>query len=159
MSGSKSTHSRLRSASVSTRRTTNSMPLRWSSRSVISASDGTSSTITILSTIVMDGSLPSRPRRRARQAVDQHPVASRLGDLVDKARKIDRLDDVAVYAKRIAGDDVALLGTRCQHHHRDRPGRLVRLDLAQYLDAVDFGHLEIEQHELRRPFGPLRICA
>src|ERR1700682_2387491 len=141
MSGANSLHSRVKSASVSTRRYSNCRPERLSSRKVISASDSTSSTIRILSSFIGLFSLEAIVESR-RQAIDENPVAPRFGDLFDKCREVNRLHDITVHAQRVASDHVALLRAGSQHHHWDRPGSFVRLDLAQNFDAVDFWHLQ-----------------
>src|SRR3981081_4330623 len=148
ISGANSLHSRVKSASVSTRRYSNCRPERLSSRKMISASDSTSSTIRTLSSFIGVSLLRARIDSR-RQAIDQNPVATRFGDLFDKCREVDRLHDITVHAEGVAGDDVALLGTGGQHHHWDRLSSFVRLDLTQNLDAVDLWHLQVEEHQLR----------
>src|ERR1700687_2449119 len=152
MSGANSLHSRVKSAAVSTRRYSNCRPERLSSRNVNSASDSTSSTIRILSTFIglflLWGTIESR-----RQAIDENPVAPRFGHLLDKCRELHRLHNITVHAEGIASDHVALLGAGGQHHHWDRPGSFVRLDLAQNFDAVDFWHLQVEEHQ---PRGSIR---
>src|SRR3954470_20417125 len=145
--GWKSSSSRRKSGSVSTRRTSRRMPERLSSWSASSASASTSS---ISSTRICSLMTPTcRSRSVGRGPVHDGPVDAELGHFLDELVELDRLDDVAVDAELVAAHDVVLLRAGGQHDDRDQAGPVVLAYLAQHLDPVHLGHLQVEQHQLR----------
>src|SRR3954466_1920099 len=147
MSGENSRSACENDDSVSTMRCARRIPARLSSRTSSSASAATSS-------VSSTRTVGARVASSVGDTVEQHPVEAETGDRIEERLELHRLDDVAVDAESVGLDDVPLLVRRGHHHHRDGPRRGVGLEATQHLDAVDLGHLDIEQHQARRSIAP-----
>src|SRR5262249_9166663 len=87
-----------------------------------------------------------RPPRRLAQ---DRPEAADVADRLDEMLEDDRLDDVGVGAEAVGVDQGLVLPRGRQHDDRDRPQRVVGLDLTQHFEPVHFRHLQVEQHDSR----------
>src|SRR4051812_39237868 len=122
--------------------------MRRRSNRVSSASE--SSTSSICSWRVSEGAgwgaMLARARCR-RVAVQFQPIIGDLAERLGKAREVDRLDDIAVGAELIAGDQVAFLARRGQNDHRQKPGFRARTNFPQDVQAADLGQVEVEEDD------------
>src|SRR5687767_13834307 len=126
-------------ASLSARRGSTRSPARLSSRTSSSASSGLSS---------ISRSRMAAWGMSARRPVGEYPVEADLRHGLHERLELHRLHDVAVDAQTIALDHVTFLVGGRHHDDGDLLRRRVGLEAAQHLDAVDLGHLDVEQHEL-----------
>src|SRR5437660_900033 len=140
--------SRLRenSASVSTRCQSGSNPLRRNSRTISSASLGSSST----------------SKRRSgcetlsihfRRLVQQQPIHSQLLHGGNEPLKVHRFDNVTVDSQPVAFDDILLFSRRGQHDYRNGFSARIAFNATQHFDPVNLWQFQIEQDYLRRVFN------
>src|SRR5687768_701850 len=129
---------------VSTRSKITSYPARLNSLTASRASSTESSTIKRRSS----AGILSVPQRSG--FVQQQPIQTQLAHGLDELRKIDRLADVAVSAKRITVNKILFLFRRGQYHHGKKFCAFVRAYSLEHFEAVDFRKLEVEQGHARQ---------
>lgn len=83
-----------------------------------------------------------------RRLVDRQPVQDRGFHCVPEFVEVHRLLDVAVRAKFVAADQVALFVLRTQDDHRNEHGPVIVLELFENLNSVYLRQLQIKQHDL-----------
>src|SRR5262249_5689073 len=84
-----------------------------------------------------------------RWLVDDGPKDTQFFNGVDKLVEIHRLHHVGVHAQFVAGNHIAFLARRREHHHRDHFQFLVGFDRLENFETVDLWQLEVEQKDGR----------
>ena len=82
--------------------------------------------------------------------VQDQPVESELSDGFDELVEIDGFANVAVYAEVVAFGEIAVLLGAGEDDDGKAAGALVGANSAQDLEAIDFGKLQVEQHQCGR---------
>jgi hypothetical protein len=79
--------------------------------------------------------------------VDDGPEAADLADGIEELSEIDRFDDVSVDAELVAADEVLFFAGAGEDDDRDMFESGVGFHVAEYFEAVHFGHFEVEQDD------------
>src|SRR5919197_1467217 len=154
--GRKASSSRVKPASVWTRRLSNSTAARFSSPRISSASRSESSTSRTRSPLTAARETSSAGPLSAwrRRLIDDGPEHAGASDGVDELLETHRLHHVGIDAQLIAFHEVRLLARGGQHHHRDHLQLGIGLDIAQHFEPVLLRHLQVEQYHDGKAFGP-----
>jgi hypothetical protein len=81
--------------------------------------------------------------------VDYRPERAKLPDGVDERWKVDRLYDIGIDAKLVAPNQILFLSRRREHDDRDGFQIIVCLQRTKHIQAIEFGHLQIQQEHGR----------
>src|SRR3989338_6890162 len=90
--------------------------------------------------------------------VDYGPECTELADGVDERPEVDRLYDVGVRAELVAANQILFFARGGEHHDGNGLQRLVGLQRAKHVEAVDLRHLQIQQEYRRVPRRPAGIA-
>src|SRR5215470_327595 len=90
---------------------------------------------------------PSRDLRR--WVIADQPEPTDPDDDLGQVMEVDWLDHVGVGAAIVTGQYVELVCGRGQDDHRQALEQLIALEVAEDLQAIELGHLEIEEDERR----------
>jgi hypothetical protein len=91
----------------------------------------------------------TRAGRLRRWLVDIDPELADVFHRAEELRELGRFGDVGIGAGVVGALQVARLGRRGQHHHRDVAQRVRTLDFLEHADAVEQRHLQVQQHQNR----------
>src|SRR5271154_4354411 len=82
-----------------------------------------------------------------RRLIDEHPEHADVADGFVELLEINGLLSVGVYAEIVPFDQVPFFLGRSEHHYGYGLGSFVGANGPEHFHAVDFGKLQVEQHE------------